>query len=54
LLQKHAGIDDEEIFAWIEELDGKLNSVLAMACNSEIKTTNNSRENEIKKEKHVQ
>ena len=39
LLQKPADIDDEIIFSRLEKLDGKLHSVLAMACTSEMKTT---------------
>ena len=40
LVRKPIGISDEEILTRLEKLDGKLGSVLAMACtSSEIKTT---------------
>ena len=40
LVRRPVGISDEEIFSRLERLDGKLGSVLAMACtSSELKTT---------------
>lgn len=39
LVRRPLGISDEEIYSRLEKLDGKLNSVLAMACKSELKTT---------------
>ena len=39
LIRRPAGLSDEEIFSRLEQLDNKINSVLAMACCSEIKTT---------------
>jgi len=40
LVKRPLGISSEEIFTRLEQLDGKLGSVLAMACtSSELKTT---------------
>ena len=40
LVRRPVGISDEEIFSRLERLDGKLGSVLAMACtSSELETT---------------
>ena len=39
LIRRPVGISDEEIYTRLEKLDGKLNSVLAMVCSSELKTT---------------
>ena len=40
LLRRPLGLSDEQILTRLEIIDGKLNSVLAMACSSsEIKTT---------------
>jgi hypothetical protein len=38
LVKRPVGISDEEIVKRLEKLDGKLGSVLAMACTSELKT----------------
>ena len=38
LVRRPVSIADEEIFTRLEQLDGKLNSVLAMVCTSELKT----------------
>jgi len=38
MVRRPADISDEEIITRLEELDGRLNSVLAMACTSELKT----------------
>ena len=38
LVRRPVGISDEEIITRLERLDGKLGSVLAMACTSELKT----------------